>query len=140
MAKEKLKPLRLQIELPEGWEPQPAVAGEPVTITYKAAALQISIQHGAAEGKDWSGDDLAGLAVQMGERTSSGKRIASSSGECEMGTFGTAVFAGGEPTYVQTWLLSSGTHAMIVSLADNDSLDADEIVDVVDTVLRLNLV
>ena len=138
MAK-KAKRLGLRIEMPEGWEPQPQTPGEPITLLFKDAAFQISIRPGAAEGEGWSGDDLADMTDAMLKPSTSGKRIEKSSGPCDMGTYGMALYADGEPSYLQAWFLSDGTHLMTVTLVDNASLEEDEIVDVIDTVLGMSL-
>jgi hypothetical protein len=78
------------------------------------------------------------MAEQMLAK-SAGERIDKSSGACDMGSYGTTLYAGGDPSYIQAWFLSDDTHLMIVTLVDNGSLDEDEIVDVIDTVMGMSL-
>jgi hypothetical protein len=105
----------------------------------KDAAFQISVRPGAAEGEDWTADDLADLAERCFGPSSTGKQLDKSSGPCEMGTYGSTLYAGGDPPYVQGWVLSDGTHLIIVTLVDQGSLTEDEVVDVIDTVLGISL-
>ena len=142
MAKKK-KPagLRLEISVPEGFEPAETQPGEPLTMLNDSigAAFQISIQPGAAEGENWDDDDLIGFAVQTGAEEGVEPSMTAAE-DCEMGRYGMATFSTPEQPVFTIWFLTDGTHVLVATLICSDAPSEEQLQAVWETVHALNLV
>jgi hypothetical protein len=111
---------KLTIWLPDDWA---SISDQnldgPLTMSWQHADAAGAFELSTAEYKGGqeprpSESDLIQLAVGFGEQHKWGRLISSSSGECVMGSFGTAAFKRtksmppGAPQYCQVWFLSNG--------------------------------
>jgi hypothetical protein len=71
--------------------------------------------------------DLIELVRGLGERNDAGRLQDTASGECVLGTYGTAIFRSQECPHTQLWLMSNGYDFVLASLVCNTKPEPEEL-------------
>lgn len=111
-------PAKLRIRLRPGWHP----ADNPAIPTYKregsagSGALQFSIaqfRHGTAPNA--TEQTLVAMCEKLTSSVRGRRDMATASGPCDFGIYGTAAVQGDAPVRFQAWVLSNGTEFILVT-------------------------
>lgn len=104
-----------------------------------SGALQVSLAAEYRGGRvpNPSQQDLIRLAQGYGESQQAGSLVSAASGDCQLGTYGTAVFRSAANPHLQLWLLSNGrdfvlaTHVCVVEPETAECTEAQQIVSMI---------
>lgn len=135
---------RVQVRLVWNWE-QIANPEGPATFiradTDEPGVLQVSLYAEYKSGKtpNPTARDLIELACGHGERHAVGELVETSSGVCDLGTFGSAVFQSEEYAREQFWYLSNGWDFVLATLICTTEPDPDEVAEAQQIVQMLTL-
>ena len=130
---------RLQVQLLPNWAQMDNPDGPDTfyrTDSDDSGALQVSLYAEYKSGKvpNPSTRDLVELAQEHGERHNAGTLVQTSSGQCGLGNYGSAIFQSKEYPRIQFWYLSNGgdfvlaTHTCTVEPEAAEVAEAQEIV------------
>jgi hypothetical protein len=110
--------MKLEIKLPEGWVDYDNPDGPPTYCRESSESpgpLQISwAEHDGGAIPNPSVADLKLMAEEFGQTQGFGELVESSSGPCDFGTMGSAVFRSSEHR-IQVWQLSNGRDFILVT-------------------------
>ena len=121
---------KLRIRLRPGWQP----AENPAIPTYKrsastdSGALQFSIaqfRHGTAPNA--TEQTLVALCEKLTSSVPGRREVATASGTCDFGIYGTAAVQGGAPVRFQAWVLSNGREFILVTHTCGSAPDPEEV-------------
>ena len=111
--------MRLNIKLPQGWAIFDNPDGPPTycrELSETPGPLQISwAEYAGGELPNPSADDLKRMTKEFGESHGFGELVESTSGPCEFGTMGSAVFCSTDHPRIQLWHLSNGRDFVMVT-------------------------
>jgi hypothetical protein len=130
---------RLQVQLLPNWAQTDNPDGPATfyrTDSDDSGALQVSLyaEYKGGKAPDPSTKDLIELSQGHGERHNAGDLVETSSGECALGSYGSAVFRSKEYPRIQFWYLSNGsdfvlaTHVCTVKPEPAEVAEAQQIV------------
>jgi hypothetical protein len=136
---------RLQITLPEGWSDysKENPDGPPTYLRDKSEVpgpLQVSFAHyqsGVIPNPTY--DDLVGIATGTGKLIEGSEVVKTSSGDCDFGRFGSAIFRSPETPRMQSWHLSNGRDFIMVTHICPEEPDPEEVEEVQEIVKHLTL-
>lgn len=107
------------IKLPKGWKNFENPDGPPTycrELSDTPGPLQISCaEYRSGTIPNPSVDDLKKLSIGLGQKHDLGDLVESSSGPCNLGMMGTAVFRSDENPRIQVWHLSNGRDFIMVT-------------------------
>jgi hypothetical protein len=135
---------RLQITLPRGWVDysHENPDGPPTylrDLSSDPGPLQVSwAEYKSGPVPNPSATDLEQMSREHGQE-SFGAAIESSSGTCDFGHMGTAIFRSAEHSRVQFWHISNGRDIIMVTHICPEEPDPDEVREVQDIVRALTL-
>jgi hypothetical protein len=122
---------RLKIKLLHGWQQAENPAWPVTYFRSKSAdpgALQFSraqYRHGVLQ--TTTEESLMGVCDDMTSRVRGRRFIASQSGKCEFGFYGTVSVRGDEPAYFQAWVVSNGHQFILITHTCNSVPVTEEI-------------
>ena len=102
--------------------------------------LQVSMaEHADGEVPDPSSEELESMARDSGGEMGLGDVVETASGDCAIGTYGTAVFHADGAPRVQLWYLTDGRELVMVTHICPGDPDPDEIAEADQIVRRITL-